>query len=266
MTFLSPVVRLASALLAISTAAGLTGCGGAASGDAGGMAEWIREQPGVLGATATPEPSPFSGEIAVEVAVDPAIDDEALGRLARDVSAYCAEAGWLYPTVEYTVGDEGRFNDREEAFLPLFLRLRDESGFSDLDLVDGVSAEVASSDPADLLQALTRLRELARESGGVQSNLDFTIQDKAETILVSGTYTESPDQAVAALPALVDGIATLWVRAFAIETDAQVLSIVVPDESARSLVQERATSIDGVEVDVWLADELEDAGPDRPSE
>ncbi|WP_378145217.1 hypothetical protein ACFJGV_16920 [Cnuibacter sp. UC19_7] len=264
MTPRSTLLRIAAALVTAAIFVGLAGCQGSGSGaaDAAATAEWVQQQPGVLGATATADPSPFSGEIAVDVTVDPSLDDDALRQLVRAVSDHYADSEWTYPTVVFALDGEGRFSDREEAFLPLFLRLRSGGGFSAVDLVDGVSAEVASSDPADLLEALARLQELARESGGVQSNLSFSVHAPDETVWVTGTYTEAPGDAAAVAPTLVAGVPTVRVQALAIETGAQVLSIVVLDESARSLVEERATSIDGVEVRVWLADELEEFDAD----
>lgn len=258
MTAHPTLVRIAAILVMAAITAGLAGCQGSGSGaaDAAATAEWVQQQPGVLGATATADPSPFSGEIAVDVTVDPSVDDEALRQLVRAVSDHYADSEWPYPTVVFALDGEGRFSDREEAFLPLFLRLRDEGGFSGVDMVDGVSAEVASSDPADLLRALARLRELARESGGVQSNLRFSVRDSAETFWVIGTYTESPGDAVSVASALVAGVPVVRVEALAIETGAQILTIVVSDETVRSAVEARALSVDGVEVRVWLADEL----------
>ncbi|MCS5717343.1 hypothetical protein N1027_04240 [Herbiconiux sp. CPCC 205763] len=254
-----------SAALTVGISVGLSGCAAPGPSDGQRVADWVAEQEHVTGADSYVSEDPWNQFLDLTILVDPAISDDDLVTLSEAVENRAEDAGWEHPFLTYTLGDGRSFSNLGGApTLGVFLGIRNDDDYviasarGDGDCGGIFCVTLDADSPEALLVEVNAMLDLARESGGVQTNLDFTATSTDGRFRVSAEPLAPIDDAVEFWRRIAPRVSIDHGSAWSIEPVGdipphQFLDLTVPDEVTKAQVETYAATQTRVEVRVEVA-------------
>ncbi|MGD8168802.1 hypothetical protein ACEXOS_016425 [Herbiconiux sp. P16] len=250
---------------AVAVALALSGCAPPGPSDGQRVADWIAEQEHVTGTTSYVSEDPWNRFVDLTVQVDPAISDDELVALSEAAQNRAEAAGWENPFLTYELGDGRSFSNLGGApTLGVFLGIRNDDAYVIASArgngdCGGIFCVTLDTDaPEMLLASVNAMLDLAEESGGVQTNLDFTAASTDGRFRVSAEPLAPIDDAVGFWRRIAGRVPIDHGSAWSIEPVGdipphQILDLTVPDEATKTQVETYAATQTRVEVRVSVA-------------
>lgn len=203
---------------------------------------WVKEQNHVIDASSsTTQSAPYNSQLVVNVDVVPSVSDQDLTELAHSVESHCRGLGWPTVYIIYALGDGFTFGGVQAASLPIFLDLRQEKKYDSIYTAGNLEVTLPDADAHSLLEIVKHIQDIARDHGGVQSNLD--VKAASGSLAVRGTAEVLPTEGSILLNTLVtSGIVWREAEVFATGYRSQSIWITVDTEEERSALLAIATA------------------------